>query len=202
MSFPCINEQHFQMVDGTHLQPQDYMQWRHVATALLDSNTYSYTATGADPEADLVQHQVAWTNASPISQLVYCMITRGATRVVTQARSLAHVDTYFAVTQGAAPADPNPVPGTLIGTFGNGSNIDVTSGTALFFITETRTPERTYPIGATVTLPAGHTYKLRIRLRWATEFWETSIEGGLSETESTLVTGATRLDLFAIPVLT
>lgn len=201
MSFPCINTQQFQMVGGTHLQPQDYMQWRHVATSLLDSNTYSYTAAGADPEADLVQHQVQWTNTSPISQLVYCMITRGATRVVTQARSLAHLDTYFAVTQGAAPADPNPIPGTLIGAFGNGSNIDVATG-ALFLITETRTAEHTYPIGSTVTLPAGHTYKLRIRLRWATDFWETSVEGGLSETESSLVTGATRLDLFSIPVIT
>jgi hypothetical protein len=206
MTFPCVDETQFTVVDGTHLQPKDHMQWRHVATNVLNSNSYSFTVVGAAPNQDLAELQVAWTNTSPISQNVYCLITRGGTTVVTQARSVAYIETYWAATQGAAPADPNPTPGTLIGRYGNGSDCGVypsSSTNALYLITETRTPDRTYPIGSTVVLPATHTYKLRIRLRWQAQVWESvGIDGGnTSETESSLVTGATRLDLFSTPVL-
>jgi hypothetical protein len=56
--------------------------------------------------------------------------------------------------------------------------------------------------GSTVVLPAGHTYKLRARLRWDAEFWETlPVYLGSTESELSIITGATRLDLYAYPSL-
>lgn len=202
MSYPCVNTTHFQVIGGTDLEPQPYMQWRHVATNTLASNTYSYTPVGSNPSADLADLQVQWTNSSPISQVVYCMITRGATKVITQARAVAALQTSFGQTAGASPADPT-MPGTVIGLFGNGGDSGAVGSNALYMITESRQAERTYPLGSVVTLPATQTVKFRIRLRWNAVAWEsTGVDGGnTSETESTLVTGDTRLDIFAIPSL-
>lgn len=205
MTFPCINTDQYDMVDGTHLQPKPHMQWRHVATNVLASNTYNFTVVQASaPAQDLAQLQVQWTNTSPISQKVYGMLTRGCTEVVTQARQVAYCETYWGAAQGAAPADPTA--STFIGRFGNGSDCGVfpSGGTnALYLITDTRTLERTYPVGNVITLPAGHTYKLRIRLRYDAAQWETvGVDGGnTTETECSLVTGASRLDLFSVPDL-
>ncbi len=209
MSFPCVNPQHFDMIDGTHIQPKDYMQWRHVATNLLASTDLTFTPIivgGPAPNADVGDLMVTWLNDSPIAQRVYCMITRGGTRVVTQARGVAYCETYYAITQGAAPADPVTTPGTLCGRYGNGSDPGVGvdgGGQSVYLITETRCPPRTYQIGDLLTLPATQTVKFRIRLRWQALQWETVGVDGTDtvETESSLTTGETRLDIFAIPSL-
>lgn len=201
MSFPCINATHFQMVGGTDLQPQDYMQWRHVATNTLLSNTYTYTPVGSNPSANLADLQVQWTNSSPITQVVYGMITRGASKVITQARGVAGVQTSWGQTQGASPADPTVF--SLLGLFGNGGDSGTVGSNALFMITESRMAEHTYPVGPAILLPATQTVKLRIRLAWNAIAWEsTGVDGGnTNETEASLVTGDTRLDLFSIPSL-
>lgn len=210
MSFPCVNTDQFDMVGGTHIQPKSHMQFRHVATNLLASEDRSFTPVivgGPAPNQDMGELQVAWTNSSPIAQRVYCMMSRGGTRVVTQARGIAYLETYMGVTQGAAPADPVVTPGTLIGRFGNGSDpgngTDSPAGQSIYLITETRKAGRTYPVGDVLTIPAGHTAKFRIRLRWQALQWEIAgVDGSdVDQTESSVTTGETRLDIYAYPSL-
>lgn len=202
MSFPCVNTGQFDMVDGVALQPKAFMQWRHVAVNTLASLDASYASVSAtDLSVDLGEVQVAWTNTSPIAQKVYCLATRGCTKVVTQARNISVVDTFYGLAQGVAPADP--ATSTQIGRYGNGSDGGTVAGGVIFLITETRAPERTYQVGDTITLPAGQQIKVRVRLRFVQINRETSaIDGGnTTETEHSVTTGATRLDLFAYPSL-
>lgn len=203
MSYPCVNTSQFQVVDGD-LTPQPYMQWKHVATNTAAAIQNSYVVNGGNQAADLFQLQVAWTNPYPIAMKVYGLLTRGGTIITSMPRNNVFIDTYYAVAQGVSPADPTPT--TQIGRFGIGADMgaytDTTPNTLPFSNIQTRQGERTRLIGDTITLNAGETYKVRIKLRFDGNTWETlNIKTGLSETELSINTGATRLDLYAYPSL-
>lgn len=203
MTFPCINEDHFEMVDGTHLQPLPWMAWRHVATNEAPGIDESYDPNGGSGQAeDLYEVQVAWTNPDPVSANVYALVTRGGSRVACSCRNIIYLEQYSGFALGVAPADPTA--STLISKFGNGADMGEDPGSGLpgFAPVETRAGERTALFGDTVVVDPGETYKARLRLRFSGANWETeAFYGGDAETELSISTGATRLDLFAYPVL-
>lgn len=202
MTYPCINELHFQIIDGA-ITPQPYMQWRHVATNLAASVDADYDPNGgAGQAADLYTVRADWTNTDPLSMTVYAMMTRGGSRVAASCRNRPVIQAFFGSALGVAPADP--AASTMIGQFGVGGDFgeDPISGLPGFAPLENRVGERTSLIGSTVTVPTGSTYKVAIRLRFDSYNWETeAYYQGDTETELTISTGATRLDLYAIPII-
>lgn len=200
MTFPCIDPEHFEVV-GDDLTPQEYMQWRHVATNTAPSIQNEYLVSGGNQAEDLLELQVSWTNPDPVGMNVYGLLTRGGSIVTNNPRNQVYLETYWGATQGVAPVDP--VASTLVGRFGNGASLGLVGGTETIFTNfQTRQGERTSVLGSTVVLATGESYKLRIRLRWDAQFWETLpvINSG-AETELSVVTGESRLDLFAYPVI-
>lgn len=201
MTFPCVNVDQFDMVDDTYLQPRGWMQWRHVATAQTASVSRSYDPDGGSGQAeDLYTVPVAWTNLESTPMRVYGLVTRGGSKLSCSARNILYLEQYYGAVVGVAPADP--ATSTLISRFGTGGHIGLTSSKVNFAVVETRAADRGALVGSTVTVAQGETYKLRLRLRMDGALWET-VESypNMSETEIVVVTGATRLDLFASPTL-
>lgn len=201
MTYPCVDDEHFQVVDG-ELTPQTYMQWRHVATNAAAALQNTYDVNGGNQAADLLQLQVSWTNDAPIPLQVYGLLTRGGTIITNNPRNRVYLETYYGAASGVAPADPTA--STLIGRVGNGTNLGTLTSPdrTIFTNHQTRQAERTSILGNTVTLAVGESYKLRIRLRWDAEFWETlPVAPSEAEVELSVNTGATRLDLFAYPLI-
>jgi hypothetical protein len=201
MSYPCVDPGHFQVVDGD-LTPQPYMQWRHVATNSMAALQNTYSINGGNQAADLAQLQVQWTNPNPISMNVYALLTRGGCIVTNSPRNQVYIETYLGTAQGAAPADPTA--STLIGRMGNGADLgSFNSGANVPYANvQTRQGERTIVVGSTIVLPSTQTYKVRVRLRFDGQNWETTaVPTSTAETELSINTGATRLDLYAYPVL-
>lgn len=206
MSYPCVDPDHFDVDEAGAMTPNPVLQWRHVATNELAGFTNTYDVDGGNQAADLGQLQVDWTNSDPaVSATVYGILTRGGSTVVSTARTRLYIETYYGQASGVAPADPTA--STLIGRMGNGvdfqrarSPIDDTN--VNFGLMQTRQAERSSLIGTTVVLAPGEQYKLRVRLRVDAGFWETlPPDGGDAETLLSILTGETRLDLFALPVI-
>lgn len=205
MSYPCIDPDHI-LVDGDGaISPQPYTQFRHVATNSANSVQKTYNTTGGNQAEDLVNFQVAWTNPNPLPMLVYGLVTRGGTNVRTGARTRAYIEMYYGLASGTAPADPTP--NILLGRTGSGlDGGTATVGSTTYSrwaTTEVRQAEHTLHAGSFVTINTGQSIKLRVRLRWDGAFWETLpyLVAGASEAELSVMTGATRLDIYAIPVL-
>lgn len=202
MTLPCLNNDHFEVDADGALRPKSYMQWRHVATNAAAAVQNTYDINGGNQAADLFQLQVSWVNSSPLAMEVYGLLTRGGSIITSAPRNRTYIETYWGAAQGAAPADPTA--STLHGRFGVGADLGTNGGaTAVVYANhQTRQAERTSVLGSTITLPAGHTYKLRIRLRYDGAFFETLPQvTSEAETELSINTGATRLDLFAYPSL-
>lgn len=201
MTYPCVDEDHFQVIDGD-LTPQPYMQWRHVATNAAASVQNTYDVNGGNQAADLLELQVTWTNSDPLPMNVYGLLTRGGSIITNNPRNQVYLETYVGAASGVAPADPTA--STLVGRFGNGADLGlvILPDRSVFTNFQTRQGERTSVLGNTVVLAPGESYKLRIRLRWDGQFWETlGIAPSEAETELSVITGATRLDLYAYPDL-
>lgn len=206
MTYPCVDPDHFDVDADGGMTPNPVLQWRHVATNELGNFSEVYDVDAGNQAEDLGQFQVAWTNSDPaVSMVVYGILTRGGSTVITTARTRLYIETYYGQASGVAPADP--VASTLHGRMGNGvdfqrarSPIDDTN--VNFGLCQTRQAERSSLIGTTVTLAPGEQYKLRARLRVDANFWETlPPDGGDAETLLSVLTGETRLDLFALPVI-
>lgn len=200
MTYPCIDEDQFEMVDGTHIRPRAYMAFRHVATIEAAGIDRIYLPAGGNQAQDLYEVQVAWTNPDPVSHNVYALVTRGGSQVVATARNQVWIAQYMGTALGVAPADP--VASTLISRFGTGGDMGNNGSQAGWSTFETRAGERTALLGSTVVVAPGETYKARVRLRFDGSVWESlPWIGGSGESELSISTGATRLDLYAYPVL-
>lgn len=205
MTYPCVDPDHFDVNAEGEMSPNPVLQWRHVATNELGGFSEVYDVDAGNQAEDLGELQVAWTNADTVSMQVYGILTRGGSTVVSTARTRLYIETYFGQTSGVAPADP--VASTLIGRMGNGVDFQrarnpIDNTNANFGLIQTRQAERSSLIGTTVTLATGEEMKIRVRLRVDAGFWETlPPDGGDAETLLSVLTGDTRLDLFAIPVI-
>lgn len=200
-----VDPEHFTVdIDGA-ITPQPWMAYRHVASATAVSRGGSYNVTGGLGKNDLLHSlQQDWANDTPVDQYCYALVTRGGARVTLQARSRG----YLQLSTGAVKA---AIPPTLTVTERLGCGADrgragvLAIGTS-FTIMEVRAPTHTIPVAPEFVgwarLTPGEVFTAGAELRFVTEFWETStVDGGDSECETSYVTGDTRLDLFALPVI-
>lgn len=202
MTFPCINEDEFEMVDGTHVTPLEHMQWRHVAVGLANDVTETLVAADGVAKNILIHTvQAEWTNTSPVTQNVYGLITRGGSRVVLMARSRAYIQINSGQVVGVAPADP--ATSTVLSKFGCGAYRGLELFTnPRFMVVEHRIGERTGLIGDTNAVAPGETVKVRAAVSFVSDNWESvAIYGGTGENEAGFTSGATQIDLYAYPVL-
>jgi hypothetical protein len=202
MTYPCVDPDHFEVDDGGALSPQHYMQWRHVATNSMQSFSTTLSVSGGSQPTNLGTFVVSWTNSDPIDMQVYGLLTRGGSVVTTTARTRMYLDTYYGLVVGTAPADPTA--STQIGRMGNGVDFGLvnSNNNSNYGVCQTRQAERSVLVGATQTVTPGQTMKISVNLQIAAGFWETlPIENGSSESELSVLSGESRLDLFAIPVI-
>lgn len=210
MSLPldCFDPTHFRLTDEGGIEPQPWMQWRHLRRIEAATKTASYSVVGLPfVGKDVLLHslQLGWLNDTPVPQLVYGKVTRGGARVTLQARSRA----YLQLASGYKLAAGDPGPLVVCDRFGVGADMarSGTLGTATTFcVIEERQPSRTINLAPERTgwqrVNPGQSITARVELRFVSEFWETSaIDGGDSGAESGFETGGTRLDLFAVPVI-
>ena len=149
--------------------------------------------------------QLSWTNGSPVPQYAYGMITRGGARVSLQPRSRGGLVLRSGFKKAAGD------PGTLTDSSMFGVGADLGRGGTLslgttYGVAEQRMNSCTIPLAPERTgwlrLEPGETITAALELRFISEFWEnTIIDGGDTGSESSYTTGATRLDLFAVPVI-
>lgn len=202
MTDPCIDSGSFELVDGTHLRPKDHMQWRHVATNYTPATVLTFDINDGIAKDELLHSvQVQWTNTTPINQYAYALLTRAGSKVILQGNCSGYIQTKAGQTSGVSPADPSSL--TAISRFGIGFERGKTAlDTAYYVIAESRMAERTMLFGDRVLLTPGETVKFKAELRFVSHYWDyRTPQGGLSETESNLDTGASQLDVFAYPAL-
>lgn len=193
---------HFLSTGGV-ITPQPWMQYRCVASWTLPGQEQSFNVTGSNRDDDIHTVTVSWTNDTPIDQWVWGEVTRGGCRVTLQARTRAYLKLLHAAAEGTDAGEPVEVSrmgaGMTLGREGLFANNQ-------FGVIEYRQNARTMPLlpqnPNRHRLAPGITYSALAELRFVSDFWETSaIDGGNSGTECSYVSGDTRIDLFAIPVL-
>lgn len=191
--------------DTGGIYPQPWMQWRQVASAVQLSKSGSYVTSGGGNKNDPLHSVTAsWTNDTPINQMVYGMVTRGGATMVLTARSRAYL--LMGHAQAIAPAALAIVAVSQLGLgydVGLGGVLDAGPG---YCVGEVRQPAVSMPLSPQITgwttLTPGQTFSGQVVLAYVSDNWESgTISGGSSGTESSYITGDTRLDLFAIPVI-
>lgn len=205
------------MTDHFDLAPvvtvQDWLQQRLVADGEAASAVRTYSPTGGGNKNDLLQSiVVSWTNDTPITQTVMGMVTRGGSTVALQARSRGFLTAFHGYEITATPL-PKPAPDDygMLAVSRTGIGMDVGMGGLLavgtgFGIAEKRQPSGTAPFmphsPGMIRVEAGETLHARVDIRFQSEWWEnTSIEGGGVNTASYVISGDTRLDLWAFPAI-
>lgn len=116
-------------------------------------------------------------------------------------------DVYIDIIRGKGTSDDIPL--TDASMFGVGGDIGrggvIAQGTDFCNMSQ-QMPSATFPLQPEVTgwklLAPGEVFTARAEVRFISEFWETSqIDGGNSGLDSSFESGATRLDLFAVPYI-
>lgn len=190
---------------GGVLAPRTWNQLRQVATGYADSITKQYPATNTGLNYDDPLHDVTvqWTNDSPIDQKVYGLVTRGGCQILLQARSRGYLLSQhgYTLTDGAVPS--------LTAVSKVGTGVDLALGGILgsnpaYAQAEYRQNSVTMPflpgVPEWITVEPGQTITARVAVRFQSAYWESvAIDGGVAFTKSLIVTGDTRLDLFALP---
>jgi hypothetical protein len=201
----CAEPDHFYVADGK-LVPQPWMQHRAVASVMDEPGSRVYAVNDGLQKMDTITRVVAeWTNLSPIPHWVYGVITRGGVQVTLTARSRG----YLQVWSGLSRSGELPVL-TESSRIGVGSDIGGARGLLAFGIAfcvaEMRQNSRSMPLAPErigwMMLQPGETAIGEVEVRFISEFWESAgIDGGAAEAVSGFQGGATKLDLFAVPVI-
>ncbi|AWN04237.1 minor tail protein [Gordonia phage Sour] len=196
----CVDPNHFDATDGV-VSPQPWMQWRQVRSAISASVSGSYPPNGGGAKNDLLQViEARWTNNSPIAQQVYGLVTRGGAFLALQARSRAYLVMRHGLAQGSASPAVEEV-----SRFGGGIDIGTAGSKVPYAVAEQRQSSRTLPLMPHLTgwteLAPGASITGRVELRFVSDFWENLALESDEGSEASYITGDTRLDLFAVPVL-
>lgn len=202
----CVEPNHFDDSEGL-VATQPWAQYRQIGYAAAASKAGTYPPTGGGAKNEQLQAAgLFWTNDTPIAQLVYGLVTRGGASMALQARSRAYLVTFHALGIGGPGTTPEAFEA---GRFGTG--LDVGSGGLLgtntaYGISEVRQHSHTMPLVPQRTgwlrVDPGVTIHAAFQMFFLSDFWEnTPITGGDASTGSSYVTGDTRIDLFAVPVL-
>lgn len=112
-------------VDDDAIAPQPWMQLRNVGTVSTPAVAKSYDVDDGNAKNEVVQNiTAAWTNNSPVTQLVYGMVTRGGSQVTLQVRTRAYLKTFHGVqvTTGELCPDPDFELGSAFVPKGNAAN--------------------------------------------------------------------------------
>lgn len=194
-------------VAGEALGPQPWMQLRLVASDEAEAVSRSYDTVGGFNKSELLQELlVSWTNDTPITQSVYGLVTRGGSQVTLQARSRGYLSMGHAVDfitgDGAPSFDLVEVSKGGVGSDLGNSGLLALGGA--FGISELRQNSVTMPFMPHLTgwwtVAPGDTIHGIVQVYFVSEFWENTIlDGGDSDTESRVVAGDLRLDIFAVP---
>jgi hypothetical protein len=197
-------EGHFQVVDGA-VKPQPWMQLRGVASEEVPSVSKSYATAGGGNKNELLQTvQTHWTNTAPMSQWVYGVVTHEGSEVTLQARSRGYLAMWHGVD---ISADGAGIVMTDVSHAGGGADIGVAGllgiGTG-FGAHSVRFNSHSIPLMPQVTgwylVAPGERFNAKVQVRFVSDFWEnTTIDGGDQSTESVILSGGVRLDLFAVP---
>mgnify|MGYP000960661729 FL=1 len=201
-------ENHFQVTEETVVAPQPWMQMQHIGGAEADAKSRSYDPTSGFNKNEILQTlQVSWTNTSPVRQWVYGMVTRGGSRVTLQCRSRGYISTRHGMVKNNGETPTFTM--IEVSRFGVGS--DVGAGGILkiggeYAISELRQNTVTAPFMPHLTgwtlMEPGETIHAKVEVRFVSERWENSlVNGGDGNTESTVIAGELRLDLFSVPTL-
>lgn len=197
---------HFSVVDEA-IGPQPWMQLRMVASGSVQSVSKSYDPNDGVAKNDLLQStRVQWTNNSPITQYVYGIVTKSGSQVTLQSRSRGYLSTGHGVTIGSAGAAVTLVEASRFGVgtdLGNGGILGLGGE---FGISELRQNSTSIPLMPNLTdwfiVEPGQTFNAALEVRFISENWEaTIISGGDADTESKIITGDARVDLFAVPAV-
>lgn len=198
-----VNPDHLASVGG-RVGPQPWMQLRAVASTSAPATGPAYGVTGGGTKNDVLQDVTAsWTNNTPTTQWVYGIVTHGGSKVALQARSRA----YLRASHGLRMGGSGPVELVEVSRFGGGADIGMGGllgvGTG-YAIHDVRIPAWSVPLRPDLTgwlaVPPGGTVTGRAEVRLVSEVWEaTPIDGGDGDTESAIIAGELRVDLFAIP---
>lgn len=198
------DDKHFSIV-GDAIGPQPWMQYRNVATVTAESVSKSYGVTGGGNKNDPIHDiDIEWTNTTPITQWVYGMVTRGGASVALQARSRGFLLQKHAVdVTTSKPSSFDMVEASRFGIggdYGKGGILAIGTG---FAMSEIRQNSNSIPLAPEKvgwwSVDPGETFYGRVELSFVTLFWEnTLIDGGDAGTESTIISGDTRVDLYAV----
>lgn len=193
----CVDPGSFGVDADGGIYPLPHLTWRKVATSGMATIRRTFALTGNQAQ-DLATLRCSWTNTAPIPQRVYALLTRGSTTVTTCPRNHVYIETFYGSASGAAPADPSAE--TWVGRTGNGAYRGVYNGVTLQANWQTRLGQRTFGLGASSVIAPGATIKYAVRLRYDGWQWETTaVFGGSAEMEMSIDTGATQIDIFALP---
>ena len=201
----CINPDHFITYPDGSFAPAPWMQLRQVATATVAGKSGNYGVSGGVNKNELLHTvTVAYTNDSPVDQLVYGLVTRGGAQVTLQARSRGGLVTYHGVMLGVG--DPPVAEVSRLGVggdVGRGGILGFGTGFCVLQHSQSETTTWLMPKSAGwYLLDPGASLTARVDVRFVSEYWESSaIDGGDQGTESSYISGDTRVDLFAVPVI-
>lgn len=197
---------HFDLTPTT-VSPQPWMQLRMVASGFAESVSRSYDPSDGQARNDALQSvQVEWTNTSPVDQWVYGLVTKSGSRVTLQCRSRGYVSMTHAVDVGTGTPTLEL---TEVSRFGVGSDLGnggILNVGGAYAVSELRQHSVTMPLQPHLTqwlfVPSGETVTALVETSFVSTYWEGSmIDGGDGDTESTVVSGDVRVDLFALPVM-
>lgn len=200
----CFETDHFYLDEAGRLVPQPWMQYRHVGSVSAPSRSASYKASGGGNKNELLHNlSLNWLNDSPIPQHCFGTISRGGIQVSLQARSRGYVSTFSGMAIDATPALTESSRTGVGADIGRAGTLSIGTG---FCTAEVREQSSTIPLVPEYTgwptLTPGQTLHAIVQVRFISEAWEQSaINGGDTGTESYYISGDTRLDLFAVPVL-
>lgn len=200
--------EHFEIIDET-ISPQPWMQWRHVGGNYVDSVGRSYVPSSGGNKNDLVHTvEAKWENQTPLVQWVYGIVTRGGAQVTLQARSRGYLSTAHGVAISAAtPPTINLIEVSRFGIGGDYGKGGVLAFGTGYAASEHRACSQSVPLMPHSTgwwrVEPGETIYAKVAVSFISEYWEsTAIDGGADGTESSFLSGATRLDLYAVPAIT
>lgn len=201
----CVDPNHFGITADGAIYPQPWTQWRQVATHTEPTVVKNYSVSDGGAKNDVLHTiTLAWTNDSPLPQYVYGMVTREGSRVTLQARSRAYLLQRHALVIGPSPTL------TLVDVSQMGVGADAGSGGFLdtgtdLCVAEHRQHSHTMPLMPHIAgwqlLAPGAKITAKMELRFKSERWEDTTPSTTDGTASGIRSGATRMDLFAVPVL-
>ncbi|WP_280505819.1 DUF7172 family protein [Nocardia farcinica] len=200
MTEPCVDDAFFTVADG-EVAPLRNWQYAHRATAQAGGASPAVVSNASG--TTLFTVNVSWTNDTPISQNVHCLMTYGASRYALDNLKHVQVRWQWGTSYGSSPADPTLTEEMRLRGYGDLGTGTVSGDTVgVFYLFEDRHPTTSVPIGDIATLAPGHTMKARCQVSWSTLAWGldwASIYGNPAP-HRVLRVGPVRLDLFSTPV--